>query len=182
MNKDLTPTNHLARTRWQQITGKVCTVCHFKQFEAILTPDTLIIQSDKKTDSFLLDRIKSISIFDNISKYRREIRKRERKQRCIYWFILTPVLAFTCLLLLPTWPRQVYGWLTTPFLSLLICNLLPVSADKNSAQSGLILETEKGSKTYVYFSGDVSGQSIASFLLQTRDQVLIRKNNKKGNQ
>ncbi|BAV04774.1 hypothetical protein SAMN05421788_11127 [Filimonas lacunae] len=147
------------------------TTCNFVQFEATLTPENLVIKSAYKTETFPLHTLLSISIFDNNTLYQRQLKRFERRRRQLYWFTLTPAILYTLSLTLTSYPLQIYGWIAAPFLSLIICNFIPVNNSGIHIQSGLLLEMINGNRAFSFYSNNACARSITSFLLQLKEAV-----------
>lgn len=141
----------------------VIVTCNFNQFSAVLTSRQLIIQNSHTTDAFHLSHINSIGLFNNHPLHTRQQQLFIKRRRQLYWFIGTPLLALSCLLILPAWPQQAYGFIAAPFLSLLISSFIPVNASAIRLQSALIIETAAGASTFAC-NCDNNTEAITCFL------------------
>lgn len=141
----------------------VIVTCSFNQFTAVLTSRQLVIQSSHTTDTFQLSHISSIGLFNNHPLHTRQQQLFIKRRRQLYWFVGTPLLALSCLLLFSAWPQQVYGFITAPFLSLLISNFIPVNTSAIRLQSALIIETAAGASAFAC-NCNTNTEAITSFL------------------
>lgn len=140
------------------------TTCNFNQFTAVLTSQQLIIQSPHSTETFLLSGIESISLYNNYTAWHLQLQKFEKRRRQLYWFIGTPAIALCFLFIFTSWPLQCYGWVASPFLSLLISAFLPVPHTNIHIQSQLSITTNDDTRTYPFSYNNINTSAITHFI------------------
>lgn len=152
------------------IQSATVSTCNFNRFTARLTRRHLVIRQAGSLQSFPLSDIISVTIFNNAPLYQQQVNSFIKRRKQLYWFMLTPAIALAINCLPITLHAQLYAWLAAPFLAVLICAFLPVSATPVELRCGLIIETEQGTYTYPFTGNQISAKATGHFLQQLKEQ------------